>query len=1235
MYLRRLDLLGFKTFAVQTTFEFNSGITAIVGPNGSGKSNIADAVRWVTGEQSLRLLRAKRSEDLIFAGGASRASLGMAEVSLTFDNGQHFLPFPYSEITLTRRLYRSGESQYFLNRQRVRLRDVTDLLLKSGLGQNTYAVIGQGLVDSILSLKPEDRRAFFEEAADIKRHQIKLAEAQSKLAITEQNVIRANDVASEILPRLAHLEKQAKQARERDALSHELTESLRTMFTHRWRHAALECLAMRRQELRIGQTLAACEDEQTSVASCLTQLHAMQTQKTEAIAALRGQMDVLRARGEEVQRLIAVGQERVSSCRRQIDDLTQELAEMESGEASERAAQDAAEEQLELLAREVGDAASGCAAQVRELETVRARRREVGSRVECLETDSRRSGNDTNALRAELSRIADRRLLIQNEIAGRDPGTRQRDLQLAEIAHKIATVESEAARLDDSANELANELKNLDASLVSHQSAQRQMDENLAVLARQRQENATHLDLLRRWEQTHSGFYSGVKAVLEASQARSNRAPGLTGIVDIVGKLITAPSSLETAIEVALGSHIQDVVVDRWKDAEEAIAYLKRTSSGRATFLPLDTVKAQSVAAPASTGAGMIGLAARLVSYDPRFKTVVDYLLGRTLVVETLPVARQALKVLPSGWQIVTQAGEIVRSSGAVTGGSVGSGSRILGRERELRDLPAAIRQIESAIGVAEEELTGLKAEYRRLQSRRSQLQTSLAETRMQRHSKEHALGALRDEEKRLGQEAELYQSLRCQMEGELLTLDERERAIELELSRVVEESTASAALLVAEQHEVQALLEHEQHLAATLAELRTELAVVRQKKSNHEETLMRQRQSLERIDGQIAAKRTKLEELRSLATAHQRDLADSLNSIQEMSAELQSLDTAINSAQSDIERSEEERNRLLCDQNDVRARLQGLQFSHQKATFDAQRAEDEVGALRAQIANELGEDWAKRDALAPRRHGPTRTPVLRRGTEGHDGEGEEDLRDVPRGVQEPDLTELKRHIDQIREKLRVLQGVNPRAVEEYEEALARYDFLTSQARDLQQAANSLRQIILELRKTMKAKFEETFRSVANRFREYFVTLFGGGTARLVLTDPKDISQTGVEIVAQPPGKRMQSLAALSGGERALSAVALLFAILKVNPTPVCVLDEVDAALDESNVARFCEALKGLAERTQFIVITHNRGTMEIADGLYGISMTDSCTSRVLSLRLPPNGHRNVDELEPLQPITL
>jgi chromosome segregation protein len=1179
--LTRLEIQGFKSFLNRTTFVFEPGITAIVGPNGSGKSNVADAVRWVLGEQGQSALRAKKTEDVIFSGGQGRPAAGMAEATLTFDNTDSWLPTEFAEVSVTRRAFRSGENHYLVNGRRVRLKDVA--LLTAGLGQS-HVVVGQGLVDAALSLRAEDRRGLFEHAADLTGLRLKVAEAERNLAETDANTTRLRDLLLELEPRLRTLERAARQAREWQGLRDRLRDLQGVHHREAFERATLACDSATRAVDEANEAAAAAKADEARLA-------AESEQAAAELALAREQLarhDERRAAVED--RLRRQTHERDLAAAR-LDALARRRADMDD-------AREGLDERVIAVAAEL----KKLAADLRELERATADCREASARNGRELTARRQARTEVearfNAATRELAHCERRdadlvrhRAVLQERAASLAAERERLRTTIVEYGKRLAALECDtrdaAVALsadDERCAALEEKLAALTADLGT--GSRRAGTERAEVdrLQRLLGEAVTRREALRRLQESGAGLQSGVKEVLAAAHAGR-----LAGVLGTIAELIVVPAVLEVAIEVALGGRLQDIVMDRWADAEAAIAHLKKTGAGRATIQPLETIRVgRSAIPPAELQRlnGYRGVAADLVTAPAKVQPVVSALLGRTIVVDELEVAHMALPHLAPGWSLVTVAGEIARAGGSVTGGSPARESGTLARERELRELPQEIARLDEALTTARTRTAEADAAMRRLQetqrqteSERVALRAAAVERRQLRARLEGWLSELRAEHERSERRCQELTTEQQRAANELAEVDREAEALESTrhatagLRQDAERELAELAAATAEAD--RAASEEGRRLAGLEERLRGE--------RRREAGLRAQERALAEELGLRAERTASLDRERETLEA---DYARFSDDVAVATQELLALQAEREPLRQEQSQAEITSGALL--ESLQRARLALLEWERgrDQSAFVLERAAQELDLLRERIVEDL--DVAEAEAVLTWESSNAAIPA----------------------------TQREHEIGKLRERLRRVGYVGDDAVAEYERENAQQIYLKEQLADVEGAAAALRELLADLRQTMRARFDETFARVAEAFAQVFATLFGGGTARLVLTSGDDGREPGIEIIAQPPGKRLQNLALLSGGERALTAAALLFAILRVNPVPFCLLDEVDAALDEANVVRFRERLQELARQTQIIVITHNRGTIEIADTLYGVSMGAAGVSQVLSLRL-------------------
>lgn len=1222
MRLKQLHLHGFKTFAPKTDLSFGKGLTAVVGPNGSGKSNVADAVRWVLGEQSLSNLRAKKTEDLIFAGSSKRAPLGMAEVSITLDNSDRLMPVDFAEVTLTRRAYRSGENEYYINKSRVRLREIVEVA--SSLGQ-AYTVVGQGLVDAALSLRPEERRELFEEAAGIRGYFAQREDALRRLAHTQENVERVQDLLSELEPQVRRMERQARQAQEYGKLETELREILKLWYGGRW---LLIMEELRKAQASEAEAAAQVEAGKSSLGTQSAQLAEARKKVwalVDTVSALHEARAQAQSRHAAQAQAQAVLSERLSAARLHKEALLSEQAAL-LGVAS------GVQEQLSKLENAAAENAT-------ELQTLEELAHEVTSEFIALDRQISQAQHEVNSHASRLDDLIRRNASLtgkvqdaQRQRAEQESVATEAEVLLEGLHQRLAGAEhilgerhaavTEAQRLlaeGERTHSLAQ--KELAASRSS------QSDADSALREITRRADALHAQIAALAGEQQASLYSSVRVVVGAAKAGK-----LDGYVGTVAELLRVPPHLEVAVEAALGGRLQDVVVRSWGDAEQAIAMLKTVGAGRATFLPLDTLRVSSAPAP-PRGPGIVGLARDLVEYDPQLQTLAESLLGRLLIVEDLPSARKTIAALAhsAAWTLTTLGGEVVRPGGSLTGGSSSRADdarardrTLLGRERKRRellvtqsDLSARITAAEKAVdeaiaGVCEAEAMLVRVAAQNDAYRKSQAAAQMAYMEQQ--------GAL----SRLQQELSWRTGLLAQTRKEIEALKAAaESAVEERAS--VEAQVAPLKATVADvTARVDRLKAERSDVAASAGASQTRMAVLSETVRN----LRARYKDVEREAARHQARQAELHSRIEIAVNDEVNLAGQLDKqaveLGGLAHELEELEARVGPSEREVRVLEGEVSRIESEQSKMQAALLESETAHSRAAVEVQRCMGAVDSLTTEVSEELGVETPStiESGLASPLSQSAPVPV---------GAPACWLSDAPTAssaaqhyardnghfiVSAAENAERERGVYALKAKIRRLGPVNPLAMEEHAALSERYSYLQGQLTDLASAAEALHHVIAELDRMMRDQFAVTFEQVNAAFQGFFNQLFLGGTARLELTNPQDVSASGIELFAQPPGKRMQPLAALSGGERALTSAALLFALLKVRPVPFCLLDEVDAALDESNVTRFRAALHELEQKTQFVVISHNRGTIEAADTLYGVSMAGDGTSQLLSLNV-------------------
>ena len=1186
MRLKRLTLHGFKTFADRTEIEFVPGVTCIVGPNGSGKSNLLDALVWCLGEQKASNLRATNARDVIFAGSSKRKPMGMAEVTLTVDNEDRFLPLDFSEVTVTRRIYRSGESEFLLNKVACRLKDIADLFTDTGVGRGAYAIVNQSEIDGILSAKPEDRRELFEEAAGIKKYRVKKREAQRKLENTELNLIRIRDILGELSTQVEPLREQAEVA-----LKHrELTERLRAVEVGQ---LAADYKRYKDELAELEKTAADAKKEAEALAVEVGELEVSAAGLGLRISEAESQMDAARIRQQltmtQVERLesrIALAEERKASARRTLESLATDLETLDSDKL--RLATEA-----EVMQAEAKTAEVGLAEKTKSLAENESVAREAEKALGELSRMLAGQEADYLALARKLSAQKAERDSLRERIARRKEEIVEAEARAATRQAEVEAARAESAKLGEAllaAKVVQDEAKRLLTD--EREPAAKKSAEEVAALGERRANHEkklagqeSRLRVLEETEAMQEGYFAGVRAALNAAAEGK-----LKGEFTLFADAIKVPEELETAIEVALGGSLQDIVTDSEVNAKAAIRHLNETRGGRATFLPLDALRDQQIPQSLRQAArkfnGVRGSAADLVAYDEKLGAAVRVHLARVLVVDDIDTATQISRQIERDWaRIVTLTGELVVPTGAITGGRTGrQGPNLLSRKREIAELNIAV--------------DAGRVETDRLRERESDARAAAEAARQAVREAEQAVQRAReavlDAERRVqskNNEADRLQKEALQLQtraGQLVGSGEADASREATLSAAIEDADRTDESAVATREELsrrQAALtvrrDEARDQARTIA---TEAASLRERVVG----LMRDARRAE--EGALRATITADERRRRAAEAENVIATEDAEAIQR-AGERDIAKKSLEEAGAEVEKWRERRQALVNENFQLTERIRLVQRTigfaterGQQARLRAARVETQAEAVGQRLQDEY--DLHPDSAVALTGGAPVERDVAQ-------------------------------EIGRLRREIRGLGNVNLGAIEEYDRVSERYRFLTEQKADLDTAKATLLSTITEIDDSTRGVFAETFDKVNIAFQKFFTRLFGGGSTDLVMTDPSDVLETGIDILAQPPGKKRQNLSLLSGGERALTATALLFAFLEVRPAPFCVLDEVDAPLDGANVEKFADLVREFGQESQFILITHNATTMEAAPLWYGVTMQEPGVSRGISMRVP------------------
>ena len=1176
MRLKELEIQGFKSFPDRTKITIGPGITGVVGPNGSGKSNISDSIRWVLGETSSKQLRgAGKMEDVIFGGTQTRSAMGYASVSLTIDNADHGLDMDADEVTIGRRYYRSGESEYSINGQSVRLKDVYELLLDTGIGRDGYAVVGQGRIAEIVGAKSSERREIFEEASGISKYRYRKNEAERRLAAAEGNLERLRDILGELEKRVGPLKRDSDKAQQ----FLELSASRKSLEVTLWVDA------IRRSNDALRDQQRKYEAAQADHARLSRQLdefdaksEALRTEAQQLMLAVEeanGQIRAITEADAQVSSQIAVLNNESDHARQRIEEAATELKRAGQSRQS-------IEAEADSHRAAIGDLQQSLAVLEEELLSLR-------KELDDLEQKALAGGQRQDIVNAAMARLQETATAARVRLAAADTAAAAAAERLAENARQtdgrraantaLANQKEDAARKAEEAEEAVTRADNIKAGLkLKLESRQRQNDEAekaLQSIEKERSSVSQRIHILEELERSMDGYQQSVRAVMRAAAGRR-----LRGIIGPVAGILTVRKGYEVAIETALGFALQNIVVEDQQAARAAIGFLKDERAGRATFLPLDTVQGSRFTGRLT---GTAEVAADLVETDEKYQHIVDNLLGRIIVVEDLTEASAVAKNLGYRNRIVTLDGQVINAGGSFTGGSTARSVGVFSRKQELEELRAKLKKLENRRADAEKEAAARKAEVDRLAA-----QLTGAES--------ESMNAASDR-------------LRAGMELDRLTaaLTQGEEALKALLAEAetltAQQQENAAAKAQAQAEQTAAEQEYGQYAAelATLGESTSGLAAER-----------------ERLNAAMADKQMARVTAEKDVSLHEAALQTLESRTDETEARGRELLAAIEAAQKSIEANELKIADIQRTQSENKEKIAACEEVIR--TAGAQRMEKEAAVARLAQENRQLTDERERMSgemarLAERKaaaENELNTTAAKLWEEYQLTENEAKALCVPFDS----LTELRRQVAEVRGKIRALGNVNVGAIDEYKEVKGRYDFLKAQVTDVEKAKAELTRMIAELCSEMEELFTASFKKINAHFGQIFRELFGGGHAKLYLSDEGNVLESGIEIEVSPPGKVIKNLSALSGGEQALVAISIYFAILNVNPAPFCILDEIEAALDDVNVVRYAQYLRRMTENTQFIVITHRRGTMEAADVLYGVTMQEDGVSKILRLDL-------------------
>ena len=1179
MYLKSIEIHGFKSFANKIVFKFHNGITGIVGPNGSGKSNVADAVRWVLGEQRIKQLRGASMQDVIFSGTELRKPLGYAYVAITLDNSDHQLAIDFDEVTVARRIYRSGESEYLLNGAPCRLKDVNELFYDTGIGKEGYSIIGQGQIDKILSGKPEERRELFDEAAGIVKFKKRKFAAQKKLEDEKQNLVRVNDILSELEKQIGPLEKQSETAK----IYLKKKEELKT----------LDVNMFLLENNRLQEQLKGAQ-EKLDIASDDLERTTQQYEKIkEEYEQIQGQIEMLDESIESARTSLTDTSVLRGKLEGEINVLKEQIKSAKSNEEHFQLRKTSVKKEMDakLLDKEriladkkvIDD-------QVAEIEQERNEAREkllaVQKRIEEL-------NNDIEAGKNTIIEALNSRATIKSKLGRYDTMTEQINIRKAELTSRLLRIKSDEAQQEAVMKKLQEEFEKINDEIRSLNEAQESKEEKLTLLRedlagkdqklRDTQVNyhqeKSKLDALTNLTERYEGYGGSVKKVMECKDREK-------GIIGVVADFIKVDKKYETAIETALGGNIQNIVTDDEETAKRMIAFLKQTKAGRATFLPLTSItNPQEFKNPdALLEKGVIGMADELVTIDKKYQNVAKAMLGRIVVIDNVDNAVKIARKFDYGIRMVTLEGELLVPGGAISGGAFKNNSNLLGRRREIEELENNVKRYLKEIDTLLEEIENTKNERNKLRLALEEDKAALQKKFIEQNTAR--LNVIKAQERRdeASEGSVELKNEEREIENQIqeIKLNKQEIQKELEDSELLEKQVEQQIRKY--QAELEEKRREESEESSHVASWDVEVEKMLQQQDFHQ-------QNVNRIDGEITRYSDELKEIEEGILKSNEDSQNKKDSIEQIEKTIAASHTTQGDTEKklkeDIEKKEElsgKQKNFFADRESLAEKMTGLDKEVYRLNSQREKFQE---ALENQI-NYMWDEYeiTLSDAAALRDEAMT------------------------------DLSAMKKEIASLKDQIKKLGDVNVNAIEDYKNLMERYNFLKTQHDDLVEAEKTLEGIIVELDTAMRKQFNEKFAEIGREFDKVFKELFGGGKGTLELMEDEDILEAGIRIIAQPPGKKLQNMMQLSGGEKALTAIALLFAIQNLKPSPFCLLDEIEAALDENNVTRFAKYLHKLTKNTQFIVITHRRGTMEKADRLYGITMQEKGVSTLVSVNL-------------------
>lgn len=1180
MYLKRLELQGFKSFADKTVLEFKPGITAVIGPNGSGKSNISDSIRWVLGEQSMKSLRGAKSEDIIFAGTQNRKSLGFAEASIVIDNTDGELPVEYAEVIVTRKIYRSGETGYFINKTPCRLKDILELFMDTGIGKDGYSIIGQGKIDEILSNKSEDRRHIFEEAAGIVKYRARKSESEKKLEQTKLNLLRINDILSEIEAGLDPLRIQSEKAKRFLELHESLKDIEVGLFIHNI-ETYKEKLEQVVEDLKILENQK--NDEEEKLNNIQNKKGTLKKQIDELIEEIEKCQNIGFESTNQIEKInseIGISNEKILHNKEnnerllsEIEDSKQKIKDLQEEKDTKKQKKDSLFSNKEKFEKELEEKEAELSKLTEGLST---KELEIEAKKQVIEknTDLKYEKNiEISSLDANFENIEKRQKSIKTEIQETVSELDRTRTQKQDMSKEFQKIESEKNSATKELEENSNKKEKIENKI-------KEFNEQIDKMSYELRMKDSRQKFLIETEKEKEGYAKAVKLLLTDCDKNADLNKGVHGII---ANLISVDKKYETAIEMTLGGMLQNIVTDNEEVAKKLVNHLRANNMGRASFLPITSIKGSKIDKIKGKFPGVIGVAADLVKFDKKYTQIVYNLLGRTVIVDNMDTGIALAKENKYGFRIVTVQGDIINASGAITGGSVAQKTvNILGRGREIENLAKEIEVLQNKISETkrskqdyEESISEFVEESKELDEKIQQINIVYATEKQKMLSVEEQILRLENTLNKLRNENEKIESQKADIKNQKQNIQNSVEDLEKEINEL--------SIVIKEFAEANS--ENQKYiddLNFDITNLKISVSSFDESGSSIDEIIERIDKDIENYNNAITVKNDQIEDLKREDIELKEKIESLKNQIIEIKNSVSTSTEKIEQLKLDRANKNEELNKIEKDITDQFNLLEDLKGNLVKIDVKKTKLEQDIDL----VVNNLWEEYE----LTPN--------------------NATDYKKVE------NVQTTQKEVNDIRAEIKDLGSINVDSIEEYKKTKERYDFMCEQRLDLENTISKLRKMISEITDTMKKQFVEKFKLINKNFNEVFVELFGGGKAELILEDEDNVLECGIDIKAQPTGKKLQNMMLLSGGEKAFTAIALLFAILKINPAPFCILDEIEAALDDVNVYRYAEYLKKFCSDTQFLVITHRKGTMEAADTVYGVTMEENGISKLLSMKL-------------------